>query len=224
MRIGIEFSKSGMAKYISHLDLQRAFSRAIRRSNLPVRLSQGYNPHYVMSFASALALGTASECECVEMSLSEDVDPKLVLFALGNALPLGIAAKRAAVLGDGAPKLMAALREAEYTAVFDEADTDMINTAVCDIMGQTQIIASKKSKGKIKQFDMRTMIISLEMLNDTLIMRLVAAPLGSLKPDFVLDELKRRIGEFKCSVTRTRLLAHIGGTATDLLTACAKSV
>ncbi|MBT3320375.1 MAG: DUF2344 domain-containing protein [Clostridia bacterium] len=222
MRIGIEFSKTGMAKYISHLDLQRAFSRAIRRSNLPVKLSQGFNPHYVVSFASALALGVASECECVEMALSEDVDTKVFLFALSNALPPGIEAKSAVRLNDKAPKLMAAMREAEYTVAFSDVDIDMINAAVCDIMGQAQITATKKSKGRIKEFDMRAMIVSLESRNDALVMRLVAAPAGSLKPDFVLDEIKKRAGEFSASVTRTKLLAHSGGKAVDLLAACSK--
>jgi radical SAM-linked protein len=219
MRIGIEFSKTGMAKYISHLDLQRAFSRAIRRSNLPVKLSQGFNPHYVVSFASALALGVRSECECVEMALSEEVDTKVFLFALSNALPPGIEAKSAVRLGERAPKLMAAMREAEYTVAFTDVDIDMINAAVCDIMGQSEIIATKKSKGKIKQFDMREMIVSLEARDDTLVMRLVAAPAGSLKPDFVIDEIKKRVGNFSVSVTRTKLLAHSGGKAVDLLTA-----
>ena len=63
MRIGLEFEKKDTAKYISHLDLQRAFQRAIRRSKLPVALSSGFNPHYKVSFASALALGIISECE-----------------------------------------------------------------------------------------------------------------------------------------------------------------
>jgi radical SAM-linked protein len=220
MRIGIEFEKKGMAKYISHLDLQRAFSRAIRRSNLPVKMSQGFNPHYMVSFASALALGVASECECVEMALSEETDTKLFLFALSKALPRGIEAKSAVRLADKAPKLMAAVREAEYTVDFEFGDFNMINAAVCDIMEQTQITTSKKSKGKTQEFDMRAMIISLEIRGDKLVMRLVAAPQGSLKPDFVLDEISKRVGEISVSVTRTKLLAHEKGKAVDLLTAC----
>jgi len=222
MRIGVEFSKTGMAKYISHLDLQRTFSRAIRRSNLPVKLSQGFHPHYVMSFASALALGTQSECECVEMAMSEDVDLKVFLYALSKALPKEIEAKSAVVLKEGAPKLMAAVREAEYTAVFSDCDFDMIKEAVCDIMGQPQIVVSKKAKGKIKQFDMRAMIISQQMSGDTLVMRLVAAPTGSLKPDFVIEQIRQRIADFKVSVTRTKLIAHKNGKAVDLLTACSQ--
>ena len=103
MRIGLEFAKTGAARYISHLDLQRAFSRAIRRSGLPVKLSEGFNPHYVVSFASALALGMESLCECVEMALAKNVTAEEFLLRMAKALPPGLEARRAVVLAEGAP-------------------------------------------------------------------------------------------------------------------------
>lgn len=223
MRIGIEFAKTGPAKFISHLDLQRAFSRAIRRSGQPVKLSQGFNPHYIVSFASALALGTESESECVEMATTKEVSVETFLAELHKALPPGLRAKRAVRLGDKAPKLMAAVREAEYTVFIQNADLEKINFAVCDIISQTEINAVKMSKGKQKSFNMRSMIISLKLDGDVLRMRLAAAPTGSLKPDYVIDELKKRAGAFSCRIVRTGLFTHVDDKAMDLLTAC-KSV
>ena len=95
MRMALEFAKTGAARYISHLDLQRAFSRAIRRSGLPVKLSEGFNPHYVVSFASALAVGMESAAECVEMALSQDVATDEFLLRIAKALPPGLEARRA---------------------------------------------------------------------------------------------------------------------------------
>lgn len=220
MRMGLEFGKRGMAKYISHLDLQRAFSRAIRRSKMPVKLSQGFNPHFVVSFASALALGIQSECECVEMALEQDVAPDVFLAAMKRALPPGLEAKRALRLAQKAPKLMAAVREAEYAVYFQNADMGKINAAVCDILDETQIVLSKVHKGKTKEFDMRPMILQLDASGSVMTMRLASAPTGSLKPQFVLDEIGRRAGSFEASVVRVALYAHVGGKATELLTAC----
>lgn len=220
MRIGIEFAKTGAAKFISHLDLQRAFSRAIRRSGQPVKLSQGFNPHYIMSFASALALGTESECECVEIATTIEVPVDTFLAELHKALPPGLRAKRAVRLGDKAPKLMAAVREAEYSVFLQNADLEKINFAVCDIISQTEINAVKMSKGKKKLFDMRSMIISLNMDQDILRMRLAAAPTGSLKPGYVIDELKKRVGDFSYRIVRTGLFTYTDDKAMDLLTAC----
>lgn len=216
----MEFSKHGMAKYISHLDLQRAFSRAIRRSGLPVKFSQGFNPHYVVSFASALAVGIESDCECVEMMLAEEVEPKDYLDAMQEALPPGLTAKRAAALADKAPKLMAAVYEAEYTVILKKADIDKINEAVCGIIGETSLFTVKKSKGKEKKFDMRPLIKSLIINDNVLKMRLAAAQTGSLKPSLVLDEIKKRVGDIDTSVKRTALFAQADGKVKNLLTAC----
>ncbi len=217
MRMGVQFTKTGMAKYISHLDLQRAFGRAIRRSGLPVKMSEGFNPHYVMSFASALALGVKSSAECVEVVLKHEVKPELFVFALNRALPKGLEATRAAVLVDSAPKLMAAVREALYEVTFTNCDIGMLNSAVCDIMNQSGIVAVKKSKVRQKQFDIRPMILGLETEQQSLKMRLAAAPSGSLKPEFVIDEIIKRIGTCSYSIERTGLFAHKDANPIDLL-------
>ena len=61
----------GMAKYISHLDLLRCFTRSIMRSGLPVEYSQGFNPHQKMTFALPLPVGVTSECEYVDISFED---------------------------------------------------------------------------------------------------------------------------------------------------------
>ena len=54
------FSKTGRAKYISHLDTMRTFTRAFRRTSLPLWYTQGFNPHLYMTFPLPLALGVES--------------------------------------------------------------------------------------------------------------------------------------------------------------------
>lgn len=62
-RIEITYTKEGVLKFISHLDLIRLFQRAVRRADLPVALTQGYTPHYKISFGKALKLGVESKGE-----------------------------------------------------------------------------------------------------------------------------------------------------------------
>ena len=57
MRTLLRFGKNSRLRFVSHLDLQRFFQRALNRTGLPIAFSQGFNPHAVMSFASALAVG-----------------------------------------------------------------------------------------------------------------------------------------------------------------------
>ena len=219
MRMALEFVKKDAAAFISHLDLQRAFSRAIRRSGMPVKLSEGFNPHYVVSFASALALGVPSECECVEMQLAREVSPGEFLQAMKAALPPGLAAKRAVRLKEDAPKLMAALNEAEYIAVLENADLTAVETAIREIIASESLVVTRVVKGVEKKIDIRPMITSLILSGDTLVMRLSAAQEKSLRPDMLMGELKRRAGDFGCAVTRTGLYTFANGLPQPLLDA-----
>jgi radical SAM-linked protein len=217
--MALEFAKTGAAKFISHLDLQRAFSRAIRRSGLPVKLSEGFNPHYTVSFASALSLGMESECECVEMAMATDVFADEYLLAMARALPPGLQPKRAVTLRDNAPKLMAALGEAEYEMLIDEGRADDYKRAADDVMSRSEIVAVKVSDGKEKKIDIRPMIKMISVKENKLIMRLSAAQTGALKPGLLLDEIEKMTGASERIVKRTALYTVQNGVAVDLLDA-----
>ncbi|MBQ0092066.1 MAG: TIGR03936 family radical SAM-associated protein, partial [Clostridiales bacterium] len=60
------FEKTGNLRYISHLDLQRAFTRLLLRSGLPVVFSEGFNPHPKLTFAQPLSIFQESVCEIAE--------------------------------------------------------------------------------------------------------------------------------------------------------------
>jgi radical SAM-linked protein len=215
MRIALEFAKKDAAKYISHLDLQRAFSRAIRRSGVPVKLSKGFNPHYTVSFASALALGIESECEIAELATERDVDPGRLLIAMKAALPPGLYAKRAAVINEKAAKLAASVYEAEYKAILRSGDLDKIKKAVYDIMDSKEITVNKKGK----DIDIRSMISSMRLDGGCVEMRLAAAPSGSLRPDIIIWEIKDQAGDLSCRIVRTKLLTKKAGKSEGLFEA-----
>lgn len=76
--------------YISHLDIVRLFQRAVRRAELPVRLSQGYTPHYKISFAKALKLGIESDSEKIVFMLNRWIDMDEFRNRINLQLPEGI--------------------------------------------------------------------------------------------------------------------------------------
>jgi len=77
--------------YIGHRDLLRAMERLLRRSQLPVSMSEGFHPKVRMSFPSALALGVAGEEEVVELDLAEPVATDEVIQRLNEASTTGLA-------------------------------------------------------------------------------------------------------------------------------------
>jgi radical SAM-linked protein len=86
----MHFSKRGRERFLSHLDLARLFTRAIRRSGLPIRYSEGFTPRPALSFPLALGIGIESLDEIVEIELSEDLEPAEVQSKLNAQLPAGI--------------------------------------------------------------------------------------------------------------------------------------
>ena len=85
-----------MGKYISHLDLLRAFSRSVLRAELPVRYTQGFNPHQIMTFSLPLPIGVTSETEFVDIDFEDTVSAEEIKERLNDNLPPDIRILRAA--------------------------------------------------------------------------------------------------------------------------------
>ena len=87
----VRFTKTGRMRFLSHHDLMRLFERAFRRTGLPLRMTEGYNPHPVLSFPTALGLGIESMDEILEFELSSWTAPRQIEKLLGAQLPEGVA-------------------------------------------------------------------------------------------------------------------------------------
>ena len=66
------FEKTGMAAYISHLDLMRLFQRSFKHAGLPLTHTKGFNPRPSVSIALPLSLGVESNCELLDFELDVD--------------------------------------------------------------------------------------------------------------------------------------------------------
>jgi radical SAM-linked protein len=86
----IRFTKTGKLRFLSHHDLMRLFERALRRSALPLRMTEGYNPHPVIAFPTALGLGIESLDEVLEFELTTWSAPRQIEKTLGEQLPEGV--------------------------------------------------------------------------------------------------------------------------------------
>jgi len=89
-RIKIEYSKKGPIRYIGHLDLMHTLFRALKRAELPVSYTQGFNPRIKCSFSPALPLGFESEAEYMELYLEKKIDITSSIDNLQKNLPEGL--------------------------------------------------------------------------------------------------------------------------------------
>jgi len=108
-RILFRFSKEGEARFLSHHDLLRLFERAVRRAQLPVRMSEGYNPHPKIRVLCALPVGVEAEDEPLEVEFDEAVDADVARDRLAEQLPAGIAVRSAERLSGRPSRTVAAM-------------------------------------------------------------------------------------------------------------------
>ncbi len=220
MRLVVKFGKLGRLRFISHLDLQRFMQMALRRTGLPVAYSQGFNPHPIMSFASALAMGTSSQAEMLEMRLAGEVSAEEGLLRMQAALPPEMPVYAARLVEDSHPALMATLRYAEYDIRL--RDGQAVLDAVAEYMAEKEVIALRKTKSGEKPADIRAMTRALDVDGDGLHAILQLTETHTLKTDLLIRTLAQRAGapEPQARCHRLNLFAEKDdGTLIDLFEA-----
>lgn len=155
MRMIAEFEKMGRMSWFSHLDLQNTMQRALRRAQLPVAYSQGFNPHVLTSFATALSVGCQSRGEVMEVEMAGEISPEEFAEKLNACLPDGLKVRRCAPVPDSAPALMAKVAEAGYDITAPNAD---LTQAVEAFLKAEEVMVEKRSKTKTRLVNIRPMV------------------------------------------------------------------
>lgn len=139
----LRFSKEGRAKYISHLDLMRTFQRAFLRADIPIKHTEGFNPHPFISIALPLPLGFSSKCEILEFGLLPGTDHEDVPARLNAALPEGVSVQ----VCYPAQRPIRELTWLEYIVTMDiSCSPDAFRGAWMDCLSRESWVIEKKSK------------------------------------------------------------------------------
>ena len=212
MRMLGVFLKGERVRHIGHLDIQRAVQRGLRRSGLPVAYSNGFNPHILVTFASALSTGACGKREIMDVKMAEEVDEKEFMERMNRSMPpeLGIISARR--LDDKHPALMASLQAAEYEILIrDAAQAERLTAAMGPMMEQERIPAIRKTKSGLKETDIRKLIYALHSEGKKVFATLALTEKEACKPAMLMEGLKRAAGiaeeeNVRLLVTRTQLL------------------
>ena len=192
MRTLIRFGKQPRLRFISHLDLQRFFQRAVNRTGLPIAWSQGFNPHPVMSFGSALALGWTSEYEVIDIKLAAPMGRGRVEAAVRAALPEDLPVLEVRMIDDKHPAPMALVRMSDYRITLngDDAVLDQVDA----FLNSDSVMAVRKTKSGEREVDIRPLCVELRKTDDGLFCRLMLTEKDTLKPDLLLKALSDMAG------------------------------
>jgi radical SAM-linked protein len=203
MRIRVLFTKIGDQRFTGHIDLQRLFEHALRRSCLPIRYSQGFSPKVRLNLASALPLGYSSRAELLDFWLNEPIALTEIEAALDSAVPIELEILEVQEVSNKLPSLQASLIASDFLISFPQ--TLAFNNLRLDL---EQLLKSEnleiENRGKTRNF--RQMILHTEWMeaSNVLKVRLSATPGNTGRP----DDLVRLLGidPLDCEFERTKLI------------------
>ena len=197
----IRFAKYGVVKFIGHLDVMRYFQKAVRRSGLPIKYSQGFNPHQLMVFAQPLGVGITSDGEYMDLGLEDEKpDTASIMDALNHASVPEIRILSVKILPEDAGNAMASVFASEYEISFYDdkkslcPDKNTMQRLIEKSNALETMIYHKETKKTSRDIDLKSFIYSLYLKDDntdkpTVCMTINSSSSDSIKPGFVMEYL-----------------------------------
>ncbi|MDP3386582.1 MAG: TIGR03936 family radical SAM-associated protein [Eubacteriales bacterium] len=207
MKIVFKYTKLGKLKFISHLDNLRVLQRALRRTGIMAKYSEGFNPHPKLSIAYPLSLGVESIGEIAEVEVIDDINISEFIDKMNKCLPDGMAITEASEYADNraVPSMVCSQ---VYRFTISHNDQDSVDAAINSLKGLLDndypIIREKKKKNKIvkKEMNLTSFIqsidlLSTEMLDIDIQIVIHVSDTGSLKVEEVKDFLYNSLNGVK---------------------------
>lgn len=192
-RLRITFGKSGTLKYTSSLDIAKIWERVLRRADLPILYTQGFNTRPRIQLAMPLPLGITSECEMLDVALREPIEldeTKLIPFLL-SVSPVGLDIHKIEEIETWSSTMQSLVLSAEYRLRFEDGiDPDVLQQKVDDILNRDKIIVEKVRKRKRSIIDLRPLIIDLSIDDhNDLLAHLSVGERGNMRPDQLIEQM-----------------------------------
>ena len=208
MKVRLKFKKSGAMKFVGHLDVMRYFQKAIKRAEIDIQYSQGFNPHQLMSFASPLGVGLTSDAEYVDLILGECGTSQEMIDRLNEVMVEGFEVCGFGKVIDETKNAMSIVAAADYMVSLKDGYT------ICDkegfdfkqeftaFMNQDEIEILKKSKKSERMVNIKPWIYGYSFDLDavyettvadryengnTVMMKLSSGSVNNLKPELVME-------------------------------------
>lgn len=194
-RLRVTFGKGEEVKYISHLDLMRAWERALRRARIPLAYSQGFNPRPRLFFASALPVGFTGREEVLDIVLQQRIGLREFVSRVSGQLPLGLELKGVVEVPIALPAPSVQVVAAEYEVAVETQDAPHEMQARLEaLLAASSIPRRRERPGGTREYDLRPLVQKLWVIGRRggmyiLGMRLQADGQGTGRPDEVMAAL-----------------------------------
>jgi radical SAM-linked protein len=181
----LRFAKEGSSRFLSHHDLLRALERALRRSNLPLRMTEGFNPHPRLSLPTAIGIGVESLAETAEIELDQWISPREVQRRLGPEFPAGTTLALVELVSR---RERARIASVTYAMT---VPTDRLPSAdaIAALLARREIPIERRTDKWCKVVDIRKYLVDLRVEEGRLRVRIRVTDTGTARPEEVLEAL-----------------------------------
>jgi len=151
------YSKTGRAKYISHLDLMSVMQRSFLRAGVNLKYSEGFNPHPYMSVALPLSVGNESICELIDVGVADGRLPDLRSIKMPEGIVISEVYTPSCKFND--ITWIEIVAEMLYDRKITVEEVNELKKA----FAKKPIIISKKTKRGVKELDIAPFIKDVEI-------------------------------------------------------------
>lgn len=218
-RIRVAYRQDGPARFVSHLDILRAFERAARRAELPLAYTEGFNPRPRLTFAAPLPVGMTGAQELVDIDLTRDMLPEDLVASLANQMPDGLVVLKGRKVPAGGGALMSLLDRAVYTArggLNENTPANELDKRIESLLNCGEVFVERRTGKGFKRKDIRPGIRRLVWKSIAgeieFLMELQSGSRGNVRPDEVFIALAEvlPLQPHRFMVCRTAMLARDG--------------
>ena len=202
-KLRLVFAKGERTRYVGHLDILRTFIRALRRAEVPIKYSEGFNPHAIMTFALPLGVSVTSECEMVDITMREPMSAEEVISKVNaNFLPDSLRV----LSGEYTDAHVPEIERAEYIIrIVTERNIDV--AAIEKALASDEILVEKKSKKKISEINIMEHIFESEIAdsgdNFVEIRAIISAGnTFNIKPQLVVAAIEKAVPDIAVSYSQ----------------------
>ncbi len=197
------FSKQGDVRFTSHHDLMRLYERAFRRAQMPLAMSQGYNPRPRISLPAPLSVGFTGENEVLDFELCRWTRPAEVKNRLAKELPEGVELISLRTLPTKPGR-----RPSYFSYRVPLLDGHPVTTeSLNELMNRPELVVERRRKKEVETKDVTNIVRSLRLDGNDLHMLFAMTERGTTRPEEILRELQCERGRhyLQSSIVRTHV-------------------
>ncbi|MHB8057713.1 MAG: TIGR03960 family B12-binding radical SAM protein [Desulfuromonadaceae bacterium] len=167
-RMRLRFSKVGVMRYLSHLELITVFTRAVSRGGVPILFSLGFHPHPRFSFGTATSVGVESQAEYMDMFVVSGITAGEVQERLNAVLPEGLRILESEEVDVKSPSISTLIEATSYRILIAGADPVRLSEQCVQFMAQDAFVIQRTKKGQTTTVDLRGETVALSADGQTL--------------------------------------------------------